>query len=109
MNLKEQIIKLCTATLFLLAILLQPVHQLEHISHEHSHSHEKGISFENQHEPHCNLCDFIFSPTVEINIQELEIPSSFELIKSLDENNTFSICIGGIKSFKQLRAPPYTV
>lgn len=110
MNFKEQVTKSTAAIIFLLAILLQPVHQLEHISHDKEHSHfmENGLSYESQHHPHCNLCDFIFSPTVQLSVHTIEIPLSFEWIESLNENNQFNSYKIGIQSQKQLRAPPYS-
>ncbi len=106
-NLREKITKFCTAMFFLLAILLQPIHQLEHIAHEHTETQQVDISFRNQHATHCNLCDFIFSPTIELTLQTLEIPYEFDLIELKQENKLSGFYNSASKSHKQLRAPPY--
>lgn len=111
MNFKEQITKFSTAILFLLAILLQPVHQLEHISHGHSHldSHPSEVSFINYHETHCNLCDFNFTPTLELKIESVEIPLTFNFSELNQEISISNFYKSELNFHKQLRAPPCNV
>lgn len=109
MNFKEQIIKFSAAILFLLAILMQPVHQLEHLTHNHTHAHEAELSFINYHEAHCNLCDFNFTPTLELKIETIEIPSEFASIELKKESKISGFHTSEFKSHKQLRAPPYLI
>lgn len=112
MNVRVQIMKFGTAVLFLLAILLQPIHQLEHINHNESHifEHESKVTtVQNHHEIHCNLCDFIFSPTIELTIHHLEIPFEFNFSEFKIESRIFSFYFSNYQFNKQLRAPPYFV
>lgn len=109
MNFKEQIIKFSTAILFLLAILMQPVHQLEHLTHNHAHTDKAETSFINYHEAHCNLCDFNFTPTLELKISNVEIPAEFDSIELKQEFTTSSFYKSELNFHKQLRAPPYNV
>lgn len=109
MNLKKQITKLSVAILFLLVILLQPVHQLEHLTHNHAHAHEAELSFINYHEAHCNLCDFNFTPTLELKISNVEIPAEFNSIELKQEFTSINFYKSRLNLHKQLRAPPYNV
>lgn len=111
MTLREQITKFSTAILFLLAILLQPVHQLEHIGHHHTDpdTTETGISFHSQHESHCNLCDFIFTPTLELKIVTVDIPLEFNSSELKQEFTDANFYKSELNFHKQLRAPPYNV
>lgn len=109
MNLKEQIIKFSTAILFLLAILMQPVHQLEHLTHNHAHTDKAEVSFINYHETHCNLCDFNFTPTLELKISNVEIPAEFNSLELTQEFTSINFYKSELNFHKQLRAPPYNV
>lgn len=109
MNFKEQIIKFSAAILFLLAILMQPVHQLEHLTHNHAHAHEAELSFINYHETHCNLCDFNFTPTLELKISNFEIPAEFNSIELTQELTSINFYKSELNLHKQLRAPPYNL
>lgn len=97
-----------SAILFLLLIQLKPIHSF---SHSFDGSHVK-YSFsldgtENISENDlCQLCDFNYSPTLELSVQTFEAPKIFELItqKIISENNLApaNYCYKNIK----LRAPP---
>lgn len=108
MSLQEQITKFSAAILFLLAILMQPVHQLEHIAHGHSYAEDiqTGTSFHNSHETHCNLCDFNFTPTLVLTINSIEIPVEFISIELKKESKISGFFTNEFQSNKQLRAPP---
>ena|SRR5690606_27070780 len=109
MNPGKQITKFSAAILFLLAILLQPVHQLEHLTHNHPHVEEGKTAFINFHETHCNLCDFNFTPTLELEITNLEIPVKFDFIELKQEFSRSNYYHSELNSHKQLRAPPFNV
>ncbi|SMC41851.1 hypothetical protein [Moheibacter sediminis] len=109
MSLREQITNSCSAILFLLAILLQPIHQLEHLTHNHAHTDKAEISFINYHEAHCNLCDFNFTPTLELKIETIEIPLVFSSSELKPEFTISSFYKSELNFHKQLRAPPYNV
>lgn len=94
---------------FLLAILLQPIHQLEHLTHNHGHAHEAELSFINYHEAHCNLCDFNFTPTLELKIESVEIPLTFNFSELKQDISVTDFYNSEVNSYKQLRAPPYSV
>src|SRR5690606_12215106 len=107
MNLRNQITKLSAAAFFLLAILWQPLHQFEHLAHsaENPNPHS-DFTFQNQHETHCNLCDFIFFPTVKSSPQKIETPLEFVSIHSKQEGGYSNHYDSKPQSNKQLRAPP---
>lgn len=109
MNLRNQITQISTAVFFLLAILWQPAHQLEHLSHspENSFAEQTGISFQNQYETHCNLCDFMFFPVVESSAGQIEFPPEFVFIPPKQESVCSNHYNSKLQSHKQLRAPPY--
>lgn len=94
---------------FLLAILLQPIHQLDHLTHNHAHSEKAEISFINYHETHCNLCDFNFTPTLELKIETIEIPLTFNCIELKQEISISNFYNSELNLHKKLRAPPYNV
>ncbi len=107
MTKKSQIGALFSAAIFLLTLLMQPIHQLSHFSDDHSdHSHETSNPESVQHNTLCSLCDFTLPLTTEFSINqfELEIPKSETF--SVQSFEIIQIYTSEILGFKQLRAPP---
>src|SRR5690606_11294464 len=109
------ILRILSANLFLLAMLAQPAHQLQHlaqqIEHQHEFHHEKdckhaGHVTENDH---CKFCDFTFSPTDGFAVQQVEIPLEFDCIELKQEFSRSNYYHSELNSHKQLRAPPFNV
>ncbi len=109
MGFGKQFTKFCTAIVFLLAILVQPIHQLEHLSHlsENQHLPHADLSFQNHHETHCNLCDFTFFPQTEWAVNLFEIPFDVDFVEKKNEAVHSGLNVFKFNSHKQLRAPPF--
>jgi len=112
MNKTLSILRFFTASIFLLSLLVQPVHQLEHLVQQIDHKHEFHHYESCRHaghitdDNHCKFCDFTFSPSVEYTVQLLDVPLLFN-------GNFDSLNVEAPQHFisqyvvhKQLRAPP---
>lgn len=106
------ILRFITAGVFLLSVIAQPVHQLEHLAGQVNHKHEfhhyencrhAGHITENGH---CKFCDFTFSQSLEYSVQNIETPLLFNV--DFDFLNTWlpQHFISQYVVHKQLRAPP---
>lgn len=108
MSNKRKIGAFFSAILFLLTLVMQPVHQLSHFAHDkHSaHSHESSNPESVQHETLCSLCDFTLPLTTDFSLNqfELEIPKSETF--SVPNFEITQIYTSEVLRFKQLRAPP---
>lgn len=98
------------STVFLLTLLLQSIHQIEHVCESsHSSQNQEDYHFEPVKKNHCEICDFIFSPAPELAITNFEfIQIQSEIISTYA---TFVQLFHSNKplTHKQLRAPPFIV
>ena len=108
MTKKSQIGALFSAAVFLLTLLMQPIHQLSHLSHDdHSdHSHENSHPESVQHETLCSLCDFTLPLTTEFSITQFELKILKSETFSVQSFEIIQIYTSEVLGFKQLRAPP---
>lgn len=111
MTKKSQIGALFSAAIFLLTLLMQPIHQLSHLSnHDHSnHSHETSNSESVQHESVCFLCDFTIPPISDFSLNQFELSISKTETFSVVSFELNQIYISEVLGIKQLRAPPVFV
>ncbi|HLV24091.1 MAG TPA: hypothetical protein VKY36_04865 [Moheibacter sp.] len=109
------ILRIISANLFLLAILAQPAHQLQHlaqqIEHQHEFHHEKNCKHAGHitENDHCKFCNFTFFPSDGFVVQHIEIPLEFEFPKSKQEFSASNFYHSELNSHKRLRAPPFNV
>lgn len=100
-----------SSILFLVLMMAQPVHELSHLHDSYGHS-QLDDSAANQNQfliaqpEHCHLCDFHFSPILEIEFQVFETPYQGNFIlKEIRTSFTDFISQTDIY-FHNLRAPP---
>jgi len=112
MGKRLSILRILSANIFLLALLVQPVHQLQHLTQQIEHKHEfhhyenckhAGHVTENDH---CKFCDFTFSPSDGFVVQHIEIPLSFTEIFKPQNVEVLQHFVSQYVVHKQLRAPP---
>ncbi|GEM_PF-1678895 len=112
MNNSKSILRILTANLFLLALLTQSIHQVEHFTHrhieeqqfhEHENCHHAGhITTTN----HCEFCDYTHSPTVELTIEFLDVPVLLSKINDTINVELHQHFVSQYIIHKKLRGPP---
>lgn len=108
MRIKRQIGAFFSATVFMLTLLMQPIHQLSHLTHhDHSdHAHENSNPQSVQHETLCSLCDFTLPFTTDFSLTSFELnPPKSELYAILSFG-LIKIYTSEVVGIKQLRSPP---
>lgn len=98
-----------SAGIFLLMILMQPIHQIGHLIEQHDHEtieiQDNLLSIVSS-DTHCELCDFNFAHPVEIEFQEFDFSLAseefFSLIIEQVQNKNSSLPLGTLF----LRGPP---
>lgn len=114
MNRRQSISQFITASIFLLALLFQSVHQIHHLSHhqaekEQSHLHENCHHAGHiQDKNHCEFCDFTFFPSVDLIVQVVNVPESPDEINSLINVEVSQHFVSQYVNHKKLRGPPFT-
>lgn len=111
MSIKRQIGAFFSATVFMLTLLMQPIHQLSHLSHhdhsDHSnHSHENSNSQSVQHETLCSFCDFTLPLTTDFSLTQFELNPPKSEFRSISSFELIEFYTSEVLGVKQLRAPP---
>jgi hypothetical protein len=78
-------ISFLSAGIFLLMILMQPIHQIGHLLEHHEHDasevQDNSLSLTSSEIP-CELCDFNFAHPVEIEFQEFDFSITIKTVFS---------------------------
>lgn len=98
---------LLASFVFLTTILLKPIHQLSHLEEAVAVAAFDLNTAHVQEFDHCQVCDFQFTPSLDLEIEALEIPilnifisKEIILFDGLEKQTFYS-------SNRQLRAPPF--
>lgn len=106
------IVGFIVASIFLLALLAQPIHQYLHWEEHTSHCIDNqayDLCNHNGHitsSTHCELCDFTISPILEFTFPLVLLPAEFTIDKTSVDYFYYHLPNSQNIQHKQLRAPP---